>query len=132
MHNDHFINIQKPENENKTFLAAPVQKTITLSRAEQLDAITWAANRAGKSYGRFSSRLTTEEKNEIYREYQEWQKERAAEIHERIQERKKITSQQESSDEDDDLLEPEIEDDWDDEIPRVAGIDRGDSSADAE
>lgn len=87
MHNDHFINIQKPENENKTVLAAPTQKTVTLSPAEQLDAITWAANRAGKSYGRFSSRLTTEEKNEIYLAYQKWQKERAAELHERMKNR---------------------------------------------
>ena len=82
---------------------------ITLSSAEQLDAITWAANRAGKSYGQFSSRLTTGEKNEIYREYQEWQKEREAEIHERILEIKNHTSQCESLNEGDDLIETETD-----------------------
>ena len=132
MHNDHFINIQKPENENKTAPVASAQKPITLSRAEQLDAITWAANKAGKSYGRFSSRLTTEEKNEIYHAYREWQKERAAEFHERMQERKKKTFQQEASDEDDDLFETEIEDDWDDGIPRITEIGGQDVSADPE
>ena len=120
MHNDFFISIKKPENENRAAPTTPVHNPITLNPAEQLDAITWAANRAGKSYGQFSSRLTNEEKEEIYRAYTAWQKERAAEIHARMKSRKKNTSQQESSDEDDDLLETVIEDDWNDSIPRVA------------
>ena len=110
MHNDFFISIKKPENENKNSPTDPVQKPLTLSPTEKLDAIIWAANRAGKSYGQFSSRLTTDEKKEIYRAYTEWQKERVAEIHERMQKRKKNTYQQESSEEDDDLFETEIED----------------------
>ena len=83
MHNDHFINVQKPENENKTVLNKPS----ALSPREQLDVITWAANKAGKTYGQFSAGLSTADKDEIFLAYQEWQKERAAEIHERVQNR---------------------------------------------
>ena len=57
---------------------------------DQLDAITWAANQAGVSYGQFSSRLTEAEKETIYAEYRAWQEERQAEIHERMKNRARI------------------------------------------
>lgn len=81
MHNDHYTYIPKPENEH------PKTSTKHLSTMDQLDAITWAANQAGVSYGQFSSRLTEEDKEAIYAEYQVWQAERKAEIHERMKRR---------------------------------------------
>ena len=89
MHNDYFLNIQKPENEQ------PRAHAKHLSTTDQLDAITWAANRAGVSYGQFSSRLTEAEKETIYAEYQAWQAERQAEIRERMKNRARIDSESE-------------------------------------
>ena len=55
-----------------------IQTRKTISTLEQLDALAWAANRSGMSYGAFTTRLTTEEKNSIYAEYVEWQEAEAA------------------------------------------------------
>lgn len=41
-----------------------------LSPQDRLDAICWAANKAGQSYGKFSARLAHREKEEIYENYQ--------------------------------------------------------------
>lgn len=40
-----------------------------LSKSQQLDAISWAANKAGTTYGKFSATLTGTEKEQIYTEY---------------------------------------------------------------
>ena len=40
-----------------------------LSKSQQLDAISWAANKAGTTYGKFSTTLTGPEKERIYEEY---------------------------------------------------------------
>lgn len=40
-----------------------------LSNAQQLDAICWAANQAGVTYGKFSVILGTAEKKQIFEEY---------------------------------------------------------------
>ena len=82
MHDDHFISIQKPENEVKQKAMSP--RTEITTPAELLDAITWAANQAGKTYGQFSCSLTEEEKAVIIREYRQWQEDRKAEIRERM------------------------------------------------
>ena len=74
----------------------------TISTLEQLDALAWAANRSGKSYGAFTSRLTTEEKNSIYAEYVEWQKAEAAARAERARLRRRSA--------------PQTEDEWDDTV----------------
>ena len=86
MHNDYFLDYQKPENENKA-VSRSQNTSSSLSAAEQLDAITGAANQAGVSYGQLSSRLALGDKERIYEEYQEWQKTRRAEIHERMKNR---------------------------------------------
>lgn len=41
----------------------------TLTPQERLDALCWAANKAGQSYGKFSTRLTQSEKEDIYEQY---------------------------------------------------------------
>lgn len=91
MHNDYFLNYQKPENENKA-VSRSQNTSSSLSAAEQLDAITWAANQAGVSYGQFTSRLTPERKELIYEEYQEWQKARKAEIRDRMKNRERSSA----------------------------------------
>jgi len=40
-----------------------------LSRSQQLDAISWAAKKAGTSYGKFSATLTGAEKEQICEKY---------------------------------------------------------------
>lgn len=40
-----------------------------LTKSQQLDAISWAAKKAGMSYGKYSSTLTEEDKTRIYAEY---------------------------------------------------------------
>ena len=40
-----------------------------LSRSQQLDAISWAAKKAGSTYGKFSVTLTASDKERIYTEY---------------------------------------------------------------
>ena len=40
-----------------------------LPRSQQLDAISWAAKKAGTSYGKFSTTLTGAEKEQICEEY---------------------------------------------------------------
>lgn len=45
MHNNHLTNVQKPETE------VPRIRSKHLSTMDQLDAITWAANQAGVSWG---------------------------------------------------------------------------------
>jgi len=99
MHNDYFLNYQKPENENKA-VSKCRNPSSSLSTAEQLEAITWAANQAGVSYGQFTSRLTPERKENIYEEYQEWQKARKAEIRDRMKNRERSTT----ADPEDELL----------------------------
>ena len=91
MHNDYFLNYQKPENENKTVTKSQSTSS-SLSAAEQLDAITWAANQAGVSYGQFTSRLALEDKERIYDAYQAWQKTRRAEIRERMKNRERSST----------------------------------------
>lgn len=49
----------KKETEEKT----------ALPRSQRLDAISWAANKAGSTYGKFSATLTGPEKERIYEEY---------------------------------------------------------------
>lgn len=68
MHNDYFLNYQKPENENIKTVSKAQSTSSSLSAAEQLDAITWAANQAGVSYGQFISRLALNDKERIYDE----------------------------------------------------------------
>ena len=65
----------------------------TISTAEQLDALAWAASRSGKSYGAFTTRLTVEEKDEIYGEYLAWQEAEAAARAERAKLRHRTASQ---------------------------------------
>ena len=40
-----------------------------ISKSQQLDAISWAAKKAGLSYGKYSTTLTEEDKERIYTEY---------------------------------------------------------------
>jgi len=40
-----------------------------LSKSQQLDAISWAAKKAGSTYGKFSVTLTASDKERIYAEY---------------------------------------------------------------
>ena len=97
MHNDYFLNYQKPENENKA-VSRSQNTSSSLSAAEQLDAIIWAANQAGVSYGQFTSKLTPERKELIYEEYQEWQKARKAEIRDRMKNRERSTTVEQDDD----------------------------------
>ena len=47
-------------------------KTIreALPQSKHLDALTWAADRAGMSYGRFVQTLSAVDRTRIYRQYQ--------------------------------------------------------------
>ncbi len=48
----------------------------SLSVRQQLDALCWAANEAGMSYGQFSSRLTAAERDRVFDRYEKLLKER--------------------------------------------------------
>ena len=47
----------------------PTEDLPALPKAQRLDAISWAANKAGSTYGKFSAALTGPEKERIYEEY---------------------------------------------------------------
>ena len=81
-----------------------IQTRKTISTLEQLDALAWAANRSGKSYGAFTARLTTEEKNSIYAEYVEWQEAEAAARAERARLRRRAAPKREDECDDTVLL----------------------------
>ena len=90
-------------------LAMNIQTRKTISTLEQLDALAWAANRSGKSYGTFTAKLTSDEKKRIYGEYIAWQEAEAAARAERARIRRRTA--------------PQREDDWED---TMTPIDDGD------
>lgn len=48
-----------------------------LTSRQQLDALCWAANRAGLSYGQFCAAMSFSEREEIYAQYEELLKQRS-------------------------------------------------------
>lgn len=52
-----------------------------------INALSWAAERAGLSYGRFTLSLSSEEQKRIQAEYEEWKRKLAAERSESAAER---------------------------------------------
>lgn len=52
-----------------------------------IDALSWAAERAGLSYGRFTLSLSPKEQKRIQAEYEEWKRKLARERAERTAER---------------------------------------------
>ncbi len=55
------------------------ESTTGLSVRQQLDAICWAANEAGMSYGQFCLHLTDEERDRVFERYEKMVKAREAE-----------------------------------------------------
>ena len=47
-----------------------MDENVKLTSQDRLDAICWAANEAGQSYGKFAATLTQAEKEAIYERYQ--------------------------------------------------------------
>ena len=95
-----------------------IQTQKTLSPVEQLEALAWAANRSGKSYGIFTSRLTIEEKKSIYDEYIEWQNAKEDALAEWSRQRH-LSEQKQEDDGDDDIVLTENED-----YAMISGSDR--------
>ncbi len=52
--------------------------TTALSAGQQLDALCWAANEAGVSYGQFCSRLSAAERERVFDRYAKLLEEREA------------------------------------------------------
>jgi len=61
------------------------QKSRSLTKNEELDAICWAANKVGSTYGQFSARLTDAERDEIYAEYTDYITQKAQEEKQRLE-----------------------------------------------
>lgn len=55
------------------------------SNTEKISAINWAAGNAGISYGKFQAGLTTEDKEQIYLEYEQLLEKKKQEEAERLQ-----------------------------------------------
>ncbi len=54
------------------------ESTTALSVGQQLDALCWAANEAGVSYGQFCSRLSAVERERVFDRYAKLLEEREA------------------------------------------------------
>lgn len=54
----------------------------------EINAIAWAAQRAGASYGQFAATLTAEQKEQIFLDYREMKRQQGEELLERMKQRK--------------------------------------------